>query len=119
MGISEIKWAQNWLTQHIRNTDFGYKGNLKHEVPEPYVWDETFAVDYTRLDAEHDVLFQNILAVSQHPGDDGALQVLKDNIQTHFAFEEQRYCAVEHYNCYDHKETLQVLGDLGGYTCTH
>merc|ERR1712002_95152 len=101
--MAEIRWAQNWLAQHIRNTDFGYKGNLKHEVPEPYVWDETFAVDYTRLDAEHDVLFQNILSVSQNPGDAGALQVLKDNIQTHFAYEEQRYCAVEHYNCYDHK----------------
>merc|ERR1711971_494035 len=57
------------LAQHIKNTDFGYKGHLKHEVPEPYVWDESFATDYTRIDEEHDVLFANILAVSQHPDD--------------------------------------------------
>merc|ERR1712112_356319 len=42
VDMSEIKWAQDWLAQHIKNTDFGYKGFLKHEVPEPYVWDESF-----------------------------------------------------------------------------
>merc|ERR1712080_14983 len=34
VDMAEIKWAQNWLAQHIKNTDFGYKGFLKHEVPE-------------------------------------------------------------------------------------
>merc|ERR1712192_90877 len=48
----EMKWAQDWLAQHIKNTDFGYRGHLKHDVPEPYVWDKTFATDYTRLDEE-------------------------------------------------------------------
>merc|ERR1711887_487466 len=103
VDLGEIKWAQNWLAQHIKNTDFGYKGSLKHETPEPYVWDESFKVDYSRLDEEHDVLFANILAVSQHPDDAAKLQVLKDNMQKHFDFEEQRFCNVEHYNCVDHK----------------
>merc|ERR1712212_579204 len=94
-----MDWAMNWLAQHIKNTDFGYKGSLKHETPEPYVWDESFKVDYSRLDEEHDVLFANILAVSQHPDDAAKLQVLKDNMQKHFDFEEQRFCNVEHYNC--------------------
>merc|ERR1739838_656211 len=49
---AEIKWAQDWLAQHIKNTDFGYRGHLKHEVPEPYVWDKSFATDYHRLDEE-------------------------------------------------------------------
>ena len=49
------------------------------------------------------MLFANILAVSQHPDDATKLQVLKDNIQKHFDFEEQRFCNVEHYNCVDHK----------------
>merc|ERR1712032_1675766 len=98
-----MDWAMNWLAQHIKNTDFGYKGSLKHETPEPYVWDESFKVDYSRLDEEHDVLFANILAVSQHPDDAAKLQVLKDNMQKHFDFEEQRFCNVEHYNCVDHK----------------
>merc|ERR1711887_5275 len=103
VALSDIKWAQNWLAQHIRNTDFGYKGHLKHEVPEPYVWDQSFATDYTRLDEEHNVLFANILAVSHNPSDDAALQTLKDNMRLHFDYEQQRYCAVPNYNCVDHK----------------
>merc|ERR1711875_6929 len=77
--------------------------HLKHEVPEPYVWDSTFSVDYHRLDEEHNVLFANILAVSQNPSDDSALQTLKDNMRLHFDYEQQRYCAVPNYNCVDHK----------------
>merc|ERR1719187_1960143 len=103
VALSDIKWAQNWLAQHIRNTDFGYMGHLKHEVPEPYVWDQSFSVDYHRLDEEHNVLFANILAVSQNPSDDAALQTLKDNMRLHFDYEQQRYCAVPNYNCVDHK----------------
>ena len=102
VDMSEIKWAQDWLAQHIKNTDFGYKGFLKHEVPEPYVWDESFKTDYTRLDSEHDVLFANILAVSQNPADEGLLQTLKDNMRLHFDFEQQRFCEVPSYNCVDH-----------------
>merc|ERR1712114_165091 len=102
VDMAEIKWAQNWLAQHIKNTDFGYKGHLKHEVPEPYVWDESFKTDYTRLDSEHDVLFANILAVSQNPADESLLQTLKDNMRLHFDFEQQRFCSVPSYNCLDH-----------------
>ena len=81
----------------------GYKGHLKHEVPEPYVWDESFATDYTRIDEEHDVLFANILAVSQHPDDAAKLQVLKDNMDLHFQYEEQRFCAIPNFACVAHK----------------
>merc|ERR1711974_163575 len=84
-------------------TDFGYKGHLKHEVPEPYVWDQSFATDYTRIDEEHDVLFANILAVSQHPDDANKLQVLKDNMDLHFQYEEQRFCAIPNFACVQHK----------------
>merc|ERR1712126_592884 len=78
VDMSEIKWAQDWLAQHINNTD------------------------YTRLDSEHDVLFANILAVSQNPADEGLLQTLKDNMRLHFDFEQQRFCEVPSYNCVDH-----------------
>merc|ERR1712172_146496 len=96
----DLPW--DYCKEH-KSTDFAYKGHLKHETPEPYIWDESFKVDYSRLDEEHDVLFANILAVSQHPDDAAKLQVLKDNMQLHFDFEEQRFCNVEHYNCVDHK----------------
>merc|ERR1719244_302638 len=112
----EIKWAQDWLAQHIKNTDFGYKGHLKHEVPEPYVWDQSFATDYTRLDDEHDILFAQILAVSQHPEDASKLDELKKGMWNHFQYEEQRYCSVPGYSCVDHKmkhyKFWVILGDL-------
>ena len=45
VNTSDLKWAQHWLVQHIKNTEFGYRGHMKHEVPELYVWDESFATD--------------------------------------------------------------------------
>jgi len=99
----EIYFAMDWLVQHIKNTDFGYKGHLKHEVPEPYIWDASFATDYNRIDEEHDVLFANILAVSQQPDDASKLKTLKDNMKQHFLYEEGHFCSVEDFNCVDHR----------------
>jgi len=103
VNVEDMLWAQDWLVQHIKNTDFGYKGHLKHVVPEPYKWDETFAVDYSRLDSEHDVLFANILAVSQDPANAAKLEELKQNMKQHFLYEEDKFCSVESFNCVDHR----------------
>ena len=103
VDLSEIKWAQDWLAQHIMNTDFGYRGKLAHPVPEPYVWDKSFATDYPQIDAEHDVLFQKILAVSQHPEDAAILEDLKRLLKEHFDYEEGKFCEIPHYSCVQHK----------------
>merc|ERR1712002_1082329 len=101
--VKEIKAAQAWLAQHIKNTDFAYRGKLKHETPNPYVWDETFATDYKQIDDEHTALFKNILAVSQHPEDQGILDGLKKLLEEHFEYEEGKFCEIPDYNCVDHK----------------
>merc|ERR1712121_89033 len=101
--VKEIKAAQAWLAQHIKNTDFAYRGKLQHETPNPYVWDETFATDYKQIDDEHTVLFQEILNVSQHPEDQGILDGLKKLLEEHFEYEEGKFCEIPDYNCVDHK----------------
>ena len=41
-----IDFIMNWLAQHIKWTDFKYKGRIQllHPVPDPYVWDASFMV---------------------------------------------------------------------------
>ena len=40
------EFVKNWLAQHIKNTDFDYRGKMPEifAVPEPYKWDRSFAV---------------------------------------------------------------------------
>ena len=39
-------FVKNWLAQHIKNTDFDYRGKMPsvHPIPEPFAWDSSFAV---------------------------------------------------------------------------
>merc|ERR1711872_864446 len=103
---ADIEEAQNWLAQHIKNTDFKYKHKLNtyhHEVPRPYVWNKSLQVYYKQIDDEHTVLFENILAVSQHPEDPEVLSKLNTLLEQHFEYEEGKFCEIPNYNCVDHK----------------
>merc|ERR1711872_1073765 len=67
---ADIEEAQNWLAQHIKNTDFKYKHKLNtyhHEVPRPYVRNKSLQVFYKQLDDEHVGLFDAIRESVNHP----------------------------------------------------
>ena len=55
-----INFVEDWLVQHIANTDFAYRGHLQHEVPQPYSWEESFMTFYQQIDEEHKGLFDCI-----------------------------------------------------------
>ena len=65
---------------------------------------------------EHDVLFAQILAVSQAPDSTEKLETLKDSMRKHFDYEQQRFCSAPSYNCVDHKmkhyKFFVILDDL-------
>jgi hemerythrin family non-heme iron protein len=97
-----INFVEDWLVQHIMNTDFAYRGKLVHSVPEPYVWDSTFRVFYERLDDEHKVLFDCIRDCEENPSDAAKLSFCKTKLRMHFDYEEHEFCNTPDYNCYGH-----------------
>merc|ERR1711890_197189 len=54
-------------------------------IPEPFKWDQSFAVFYQQLDDEHKGLFDGIFAVTGSPGDAGKLAELKSKVAAHFS----------------------------------
>merc|ERR1711962_245666 len=90
---SWIDYATNWLTQHIKNTDFRYKNKMPHPVADPYVWDESFLVNYKRLDDEHVILFKALQDLSEHPNDVDLLNYNRDIFRDHFDYEEKQFMA--------------------------
>merc|ERR1712080_49387 len=51
-------------------------------IPEPFKWDESFAVFFARLDDEHRGLFDGIFAVAASPNDAAVLAALKTLVVT-------------------------------------
>merc|ERR1711970_1112383 len=97
-----INYVEDWLAQHIKNTDFAYRHKLVHEVPEPYVWNESFMTFYKRIDDEHKVLFDCIADVSAHPDDAAKRSDCQNLLRRHFDYEESEFCAVHNYDCHGH-----------------
>merc|ERR1711970_1555286 len=97
-----INYVEDWLAQHIKNTDFAYRHKLVHEVPEPYVWNESFMTFYKRIDDEHKGLFDCIADVGNHPDDTDKISFCQNLLRRHFDYEESEFCAVANYDCYGH-----------------
>ena len=104
-----LQFARNWLTQHIKNTDFRYRGLMPHPVSDPWVWDESFQVNvsvrlvcfpadlpglqYVRLDDEHKVLFDVMQQLGDNPDDVDLLNLNRDVYRDHFDYEEKQFLA--------------------------
>merc|ERR1712080_511128 len=72
-------------------------------IPEPFKWDESFAVFYARLDDEHRGLFDGIFAVAASPNDAAVLAALKTLVVNHFSYEESQYEKIPGYDVAGHK----------------
>merc|ERR1712032_266678 len=82
-------FIKNWLAQHIKNTDFTYKGLLPeiHPIPTPFKWNSFFAVFYQDMDDDHKVLFSCLADVEANPSDEGILASCRKSYQDHFKAE--------------------------------
>merc|ERR1719222_777363 len=82
-------FIKNWLAQHIKNTDFTYRGLLPevHPFPSPFKWNSFFAVFYQDMDEDHKVLFSCLADVEANPSDDGILASCLKSYQDHFKAE--------------------------------
>jgi len=72
-------------------------------IPEPFKWDESFAVFYAQLDEEHKGLFNGIFAVAEAPGDAGTLASLKAKVAAHFSYEESEMAKIAGFDVAGHK----------------
>lgn len=75
---------------------------MSHAIPEPYVWDESFAVFYARLDEEHKGLFQGIFACCE-ANNEANLASLKKKVNDHFVSEEADLKKIGGYDFAGHK----------------
>merc|ERR1712080_32414 len=89
------------------NTLNAQRRNLKNKtmapIPEPFKWDESFAVFYQQLDDEHRGLFDGIFAVAESPADAATLNALKGKVASHFSYEESQYKKIKGYDYLCHK----------------
>jgi len=80
---------------------------MVHAIPEPFCYDESFAVFYNQIDAEHRGLFDGVFACAGNRSDGGALTSLANLVLAHFAAEE----ATMEANSYDEFPAHKKLHD--------
>ena len=66
---------------------------MSHSIPEPFVWDESFAVFYATLDEEHKGIFKGIFTCCK-ANDAANLAALKKIVTDHFVSEEAEFAKV-------------------------
>merc|ERR1719474_1415297 len=89
------EFTKNWLAQHIKNTDFDYKGKMPeiYPIPEPYKWDRSFAVFYPNMDNEHKPLFTCVADLEKNPSDADLLASCLQSYIDHFVHEQKLFIA--------------------------
>jgi len=86
------------------------------KIPEPFAWDESFAVFYKNIDDEHKGLFDGIFAVCESPADSAALDTLRKKVKDHFSHEEAMFekIADDHDVAGHKKKHADFLATAGG-----
>jgi len=88
------------------------------DIPEPFVWDESFKVFYEQLDEEHKGLFQGIFAVAANKGDGAALASLVKKVKDHFSFEESMMQKAKYADFDSHKKLhVEFVGKISALSC--
>eukprot|EP00920_Eleutheroschizon_duboscqi_P018289 GHVT01043616.1.p1 GENE.GHVT01043616.1~~GHVT01043616.1.p1 ORF type:complete len:121 (+),score=25.81 GHVT01043616.1:106-468(+) len=88
---------------------------MGYDIPEPYVWDESFKVFYANLDEEHKGLFQGVFNVAGDKGSADKLSALVGAVDKHFKNEEGMMQAKSYADFPAHKQAHEAfLGKIKG-----
>jgi len=82
-----------------------------HKVPIPYIWDQSFATLYQRIDDEHKHLFHTIWSCYDNRESSYALLNMVATMQQHFTYEEGCMKASKHDNYERHKQVHDAYMD--------
>nr|AQV13744.1 hemerythrin [Phascolosoma agassizii] len=85
------------------------------DIPEPFVWDDSFKVFYDNLDDEHRTLFKAVFECAKDPSSGSALANLVSVTGNHFKDEEGMMKAKSYGSFGAHKKAHDdFLGQISG-----
>ena len=92
-----------------------------YPVPSPYVWDESFLVDYKQLDDEHVLLFDAVRDCEANKADQAVYEAMIKVFNEHFRYEESLFSRIldNAHDIADHRNRhLGVMNTIVGATVT-